>query len=158
MEAVEQIGIHGCIIKDVDPGSIKFEGFEDFLKRNAESLTDSSLEINEDTIKAGIRKYLRNYIDELEKGLKIVYAERGIHDQKRPDFKARDARGSLVLVECKGLANEDAVEQVKEYLKKSKKEKTRAILVAFRITPKCRALAKKHNIELFECDLNFNKI
>jgi len=159
MEIAVQIGIQGCTIKEINPGSLGFDGVIDFLRSNSDSLTDSSLGINEDTIKAGIRKYLHNYLGELEEGLKIVYAERGVKNQKRPDFKASDAKGNPVLIECKGVADEKAAWQAKKYLDKSKKEKgTRSIIVAFKITPKCRAIAQKHGVELFECDLAFRKV
>jgi hypothetical protein len=159
MEIAEQIGIKGCIIKEVNPGSLGFDGFSDFLRSSADSLTDSGLDINEDTIKAGIRKYLRNYLGELEKGLSIISAERSILDQERPDFKARDAKGNLVLIECKGVADEDAAWQAKKYLSRFKREKgTRSIIVAFKITPKCKLIAEKHGLEAFECNLTFHKI
>jgi hypothetical protein len=157
-EMARQLGIQGRIIAEVNPGRLGFEGLRNFLRDNAKRLSDSGLEINEDTIKAGIRKYLHNYLSNLEKGLKIVQAERGVSDQKRPDFLARDQNGNLVLIECKGTAQEDAAWQVKNYLNKfKKKEGTRAILVAFKITPECKEVAQRHNIELYECDLTFDK-
>ena len=80
-------------------------------------------------------------------------------DQKRPDFLARDSTDNMVLIECKGMANEDAVLQMKEYLSKFKKEAgARAVIVAFKTSPECRTLAKKYGVELFECDLTFSKV
>ena len=158
-EIADQFGIHGCIIKEIVPGSFGFDGVLDFLKNHAEALSDSGFDINEDTVKAGIRKYLRTYIAGLEKGLKITHAESGVLDRNRPDFKATDARGNVVLIECKGTADEDSVWQIKKYVSKSEnKGKTRGLIVAFKITPKCKALAQKHSVELFECDLTFNRV
>jgi RecB family endonuclease NucS len=159
MEIAQQLGITGCTIKEIDPGTYGFEGFRNFLESNAETLSDSGFEINEDTVKAGIRKYLRTYADMLENGLKITNAESGVPDRMRPDFKARDANGNLVLIECKGTADEDAVWQAIEYRNKFKKEKgTRALLVSFKTTNACRKLAHQHDVELFECDLTFSRV
>lgn len=159
MKIAEQFGKEGQALREIDPGHLGFEGLKDFLKANAKRLSVSSLEINEDTIKAGIKKYVRNYLDGLEKGLKITIAERGVSNQKRPDFLARDAKGNRVLIECKGTAYEDAALQAKKYLTQFRKEPgTRAMIIAFRITPECRKVANKSNIELFECDLVFKSL
>jgi len=159
MDVARQMGLQGGIIVEINPGHLGPEGFRDYLKDNANKLTDTSLNLNEDTIKAGIRKYLHNNIPLLENGLRITQVEHGINDQKRPDFIARDLKGNKVLIECKGVADEKAIRQAKGYLQKFKKEPgTRAMVIAFRATLNSRRLAKKHNIELYECDLAFNKI
>jgi hypothetical protein len=158
-EISKQFGIQAQTLREIGPGHFGYEGLSDFLRNNAKRLSDSSLEINEDTVKAGIKKYVRKDLTRLEKGLKIVSAERGVLGQERPDFLAKDAKGNLVLIECKGTAHEDAVLQVKDYLAKFKKKQgTRAFIVAFRITPECKKVANRFNIELFECDLTFKSL
>lgn len=158
-DIAEQLGLQGRTIVELNPGSLGFKGFRGYLESNAKSLTSTSLNLNEDTIKAGIRKHLHSSLPGFENKLKITHAERGVKDHKRPDFQAKDERGNLVLVECKGVADEKAINQVKGYLKSfSKKPGTRALLIAFVTTPKCRDLAKKHKIELFECNLSFTRV
>ena len=159
MDIAKQMGIQGRVIFEIDPGHLGFDGFRDFLKDNENSFTDTSLNLNEDTVKAGIRKYLHSNMSAIGNGLRIIHAEHGIEDQKRPDFIAKDASGKTVLIECKGVADEKAISQARGYLKKFKKELgTRAIVVAFRANVNCRKLAQKYNIELYECDLSFNKV
>jgi hypothetical protein len=45
-----------------------------------------SYDMNEDTVKAGIQKYLRRHIDSLEKGLKIMKSEERTSKTDQPDF------------------------------------------------------------------------
>ena len=116
-----------------------------------------SYEVNEDMIKAGLRKYLRKHVSNLERGLKITRAERGISKIDRPDFLAIDEKGGKVIIECKGVAYPSDIDQIERYGRTSG-EKARLILVAFKIRDEClKSAAANPKIELYECDLSFRK-
>jgi len=118
-----------------------------------------SYEVNEDMIKAGLRKYLRRHINSLEEGLKIVKSEKSTSRTDRPDFVARDKSGKTVIIECKGNAFPGDCEQLERYGENLAKENPRLILIAFKIDDGCIDVAKKiPEMELFECDLEFTKI
>lgn len=157
----DQLGRRGKTVTEIDPGSKGFDGFVEIV--NACANSGSRMPgMNEDTVKAGIVKYLHCSIDRLEKGLRIKHAEIAIGKPKkaRPDFIAEDKTGRIVLIECKATAGESTIEQVKEYEKQyGKGKEVRLIIVAFRINDACRKKAfEAGNIELFECDLDFRKI
>jgi len=116
-----------------------------------------SYEISEDMIKAGLGKYLRRRITNLEKGLKITKAEWAISKTERPDFLATDEKGRRVIIECKGVAYPTDIDQLARYGETS--EDARLMLVAFKIRDECLRLAAANpRIELYECDLDFRKI
>ena len=118
-----------------------------------------SYEVNEDMIKAGLRKYLRRYINSLEKGLKIVKSEKSTSRTDRPDFIAKDRSGTTVIIECKGNAFPGDCEQLERYGENLARENPRLMLIAFKIDDGCIELAKRiPRMELFECDLEFTKI
>lgn len=118
-----------------------------------------SYDINEDTVKAGMRKYLRRRIDSLEKGLKIMKSEERTSKTDQPDFIARDKNGKTVVIECKGYAYPGDCGQLERYERNIAREKPRLMLVAFRIDDGCLKEAERNpRIELFECDLKFTKI
>jgi len=157
----DQFGKRGVTVAEIIPRSKGFEKFIGIVRACARS--GSKLPgINEDAIKAGLVKYLYHSLDKLEQGLKIRYAEIAIGKMKRPrpDFIAEDKEGRIVLIECKGTAGENAVEQVQGYRKEyGGGTEPRLVIVAFRITDSCRLAARKAgNIELVECDLDFQKI
>ncbi|MGD0145975.1 MAG: hypothetical protein ABSB53_03870 [Nitrososphaerales archaeon] len=158
----EDLGVFGSQIgkpyKTVTPielGRLSFERFKKFLATGVPS-GSASHGLDEDTIKAGILKYLKGNLDVLESGLKPKKAERRITEKDQPDFMAEDARGREVLIECKGTAGSDAVEQLERY-GKSRRD-ARLMLIAYRIDEECRRIAKgKPRIELYECDLKFTR-
>lgn len=158
----DQFGKRGVTVTEIFPNSKGFKGFIDIIKTCANS--GSQLPgINEDTIKAGLVKYLYSSLEKLEKGLTITKVEVAIGKQKkisRPDFIAKDRQGKPVIIECKGSANEAAVEQIQSYEKEYGKDKDpRLLIVAFRINDACRLAARKAgNVELYECDLTFRRI
>jgi len=155
----DQFGKRGVTVAEINPGSKGFKGFEMIVKSCASSGSKFP-GINEDTIKAGLLKYLHRSLDRLEDGLIIKSAEISIGKQKRsrPDFIAEDKQGRTVLIECKGTAGESAVEQIQSYAKEYGENKYRLLIIAFKINEACRLAAKKAgNIELVECDLDFHK-
>ena len=157
----DQFGKRGKTVVDIDPGLKGFESFIQVIKVCA--ISGSKIPgINEDTVKAGIVKYLHHSLDRLEEGLIIKSAEVAIGKPKktRPDFIAEDKMRRAVLIECKGIAGESTIEQIKEYEKEYGKGKdVRLIIVAFRISDACRKMAREAgNIEIVECDLDFHKI
>jgi len=154
-----QLGKRGRTVIPITLGRRSFNQGKQIIITNAES-GSLSYDVNEDMIKAGMRKYLRRHLDSLEKGLKITHAETSISKSDRPDFLAKDARGKPVIIECKGSAYPADLEQLEGYDKPSaKKEKARLMLVAFKIADECIKLAEKNpRIELFECDLTFKRV
>jgi len=157
----EQFGRHGKTVVEINPGSKGFKGFIRIIKTCADSGSRVP-GINEDMVKSGLIKYLHSTLNKLEKGLKILNAEAVIGKTKkpRPDFIAEDKAGRTVIIECKGIAGESAVEQIQRYQREYGKGKDcRLMIVAFRFKERCKEKAKKlGNIELVECDLTFNKI
>lgn len=155
-----QFGKRGITVAEIDIGSKGFEGFIKIIKACASS-SSKFPGINEDAVKAGLVKHLYHSLDQLEKGLIVKKAEVAIGKEKRPrpDFIAEDIEGRTVLIECKGTAREDAVDQIEGYRKEYGKGKDpRLIIVAFRINEACRLAARKAgSIELVECDLTFIK-
>jgi RecB family endonuclease NucS len=127
----------------------------------------SSFGVNEDTVKAGIGKYLHRHIDALEKGLKIKVSEEYISETDRLDFRAEDKDAKTVIIECKGHALPTDCDQLKRYEKTMARKQKKApggiprpirlMLVAFNFEAGCRKEAAKNQIELFECDLTFRK-
>lgn len=112
---------------------------------------------NEDSVKAGISKYVRKNLDKLEIGLKITHEEKSINEQNRPDFLAKDKNGTSVIIECKGYAESETIKQIKRYRSNYPKA-SRCFLIAMRISEDCKKEAARNGIEVFEVDLNFNKI
>ncbi len=159
----KQLGIIGKTVIKINLGQIGFDKFKEMIKDSAKS--DSQLnEINEDMVKAGLLKYLKQHFDLIEHGLKVEYglkiieAEAQLSQEDRPDFIAEDNNGKKVIIECKGTAYSDAFDQIKRYEKTYIKEKPRLMLIAFKISDDCRKMAKNSNVELIECDLKFKPI
>lgn len=155
----KQFGKRGITIWPIELGPQGFEGFVSILKTCP--ISGSKMPgVNEDMVKAGLVKYLHHSLDTLESGLIIKEVEPSIGKRKRPDFIAKDKKKRLVLIECKGTASADAVDQITDYKKRyGKEENPRLIIVAFKIDERCKSAAKRAgNVELFECDLNFHKI
>ncbi len=125
------------------------------IKTNARSGSQTS--VNEDTVKLGIRKYLGKHLDRLEEGLTVVKVEKAISEHHRPDFEAKDRRGRTVVIECKGSATPEHLDQLEEYGRE--RRASRLMLVAFRISDRCKQIAKRNKrFELYECDLDFSHI
>lgn len=84
----------------------------------------------------------------------------GKKKRPRPDFIAEDKEGRTVIIECKGTAGEYAVKQLQLYGQEyGRGKEPRLVIVAFRITGSCKlAATKAGNVELVECDLDFQKI
>lgn len=155
----KQFGKRGFTIRPIEPGAPGCEGFIRILKACA--ISGSKMPgLNEDMVKAGLIKHLYRSLNVLELGLKIKRVEPSIRKRKRPDFIAEDKEERPVLIECKGTASGDAVDQIKDYEKKyGKGASPRLMIVAFKIDEMCRSAAKSAgNVELFECDLSFRKI
>jgi len=152
-----QLGKRRRTVIPIMLGRRSFDQVKQIIITNAES-GSLSYDVNEDMIKAGMRKYLRRHFNSLEKGLKITAAETSISESDRPDFIAKDEKGKTVLIECKGFAYPADLEQLERYGKDFAKEKPRLMLVAFKIAEECLNPAKKNpKIELLECDLKFNR-
>jgi RecB family endonuclease NucS len=118
--------------------------------------------INEDTVKAGIAKYLHNDLNKLKRGLKIVHIEKEVDRGHRPDFIAEDSEGNHILIECKSVANKETVKQAWRYSKKYNKQYgklSEVFIIAAFIKKSCKESVKKYkNIKLIEADINFKKI
>jgi hypothetical protein len=152
-----QLGKKGRTVIPIMLHRRSFDQVKQIIMTSAES-GSLSYDVNEDMIKAGIRKYLWHHLDSIEKGLKIIKAERSLSETGRPDFIARDQKGKAVIIECKGSAYPADLEQLERYGKDFAKEKPRLMLVAFKIADECVKLAEKNpKIELFECDLTFKR-
>jgi len=155
----KQFGKRRFAIRPIDPGPYGFDGFVKILKSCP--ISGSRIPgMNEDMVKAGLVKYLYRSLDALEPGLRIKHVEPSIQRRKRPDFIAADKKGRPVLIECKGTASGDAVDQIKQYEKLyGMKKSSRLMIVAFKIDEMCMSAAKRAgNVELFECNLDFRKI
>jgi bifunctional DNA-binding transcriptional regulator/antitoxin component of YhaV-PrlF toxin-antitoxin module len=154
----EQLGKKGRTVIPIEFHRRSFDEVKQIIVTNARS-GSISYEINEDMIKAGIRKYLNRHLNSLEEGLKIVKSEKPTSKTDRPDFIAKDRLRQTVLIECKGTAYPEDCEQLERYGKNLTKENSRLMLVAFKITDECISIARKNpRMKLFECDLVFNKI
>jgi RecB family endonuclease NucS len=153
-----QLGKRGRTVVPIRFYRRSFDQVKQIILTNARS-GSLSYEVNEDMIKAGLRKYLQRHIDSLEKGLRIVKAEKSTSKTDRPDFIAKDKSEKTVVIECKGNAFPGDCEQLERYGKSLAKENPRLMLIAFRIDDDCIKLARENpRIELFECDLEFIKI
>lgn len=154
----KQLGKRGRTVVQLSLYRRSFDEVKQIILATARS-GSLSYDINEDTVKAGIRKYLRRQIDSLEKGLKITKSEERTSKTDQPDFVARDKNGKKVIIECKGYACPIDCDQLDRYGKSLAKEKPRLMLVAFRIDDGCLKEAERNSqIELFECDLKFKKV
>ncbi|MBI2986558.1 MAG: DUF91 domain-containing protein [Deltaproteobacteria bacterium] len=153
----EQLGKRGRTVTEVD-------GYSDdqllsFLRTTTIKLSYRG-KFNEELVKAGLSKYLKQNMDLLEPGFVITSEEEATGQRERPDFLAKDASGRTVIIECKGRADETAVTQLVRYRKKYQKqrESPRCFLIASHIDEKCRKEAKRNKIEFFETDLVFRKV
>jgi hypothetical protein len=153
-----QLGKRGQTIVRLDFHGYGFDKVVEIIRACARS--GSALEAIEDLVKAGIRKYLGQEIDALEDGLQIISAEKSITKEDRPDFVAKDVKGTPVLIECKGQAGEADCDQLRRYGIdfKHPKKTARLMLVAFGFDPTSRKVARKYGIEMIECRLNFARI
>ena len=150
----KQMGRIGKTVIPLDLGRRSFKQMVDLLKTIPSG--SASEHLDEDTIKAGIVKYLKRNIDALERGMRITYAEKPISKSERPDFIAEDVKGRQVVIECKGRADVRSLEQLGERYRRFATKNARLFLVAFRIDDECRRLAKRYpNVELREADLRF---
>jgi hypothetical protein len=155
---LNQLGKRGRTVVQIKMNRRSFDEVKQIILTNARS-GSLSFEINENTVKAGIRKYLKRRIDSLEKGLKIVKSEERTSRTDQPDFLAKDRKGRTVIIECKGYAYPEDCAQLERYETSIAKEKPRLMLIAFRIDDGCLKEAEKSpQMELFECDLKFNRI
>lgn len=155
---LKQLGKRGRTVVPIEFHRRSFEEVKKIILTNALS-GSLSYEVNEDMIKAGIRKYLRRHLSSLEKGLKIIKSEKSTSRTDRPDFIAMDQRSQMVIIECKGIAYPGDCEQLERYGRNLARENPRLMLIAFKIDGECVKFAKKHpEMELYECDLTFAKI
>jgi hypothetical protein len=152
-----QLGKRGKTVVPIKLYRRSFAEVKQIILTNARS-GSLSYEVNEDMIKAGIRKYLRRHIDSLERGLKIVKSEKATSKTDRPDFIAKDKNGRAVVIECKGNAYPGDCDQLEQYRKNLAKENPRLMLIAFRMDDGCLEVAKNAGMELYECDLKFTRI
>jgi hypothetical protein len=154
---LKQLGIKGRTVVKIRLERRSFDEVKQIILTTARS--GSLFEINEDAVKAGIRKYLMHNIDSLEKELKIMKVEERTSETDQPDFLAKDKNGRTVIIECKGYAYPEDCDQLERYEKSIAKKKPRLMLIAFRIDDGCLKEAEKNpQMELFECDLKFTKI
>jgi hypothetical protein len=154
----KQLGQRGRTVVPINLNRRSFDDVKQIILVCARS-ESLSYQINEDTVKAGIRKYLRRHINSLEEGMKIVKSEEPTSTADRPDFIARDKDGRIVLIECKGNAFPEDCRQLERYGEGLKKENPRLILVAFKVDDGCMKEAKSSRpMELVECDLTFKRV
>ncbi len=130
---------------------------DSFLKKIEDIPSTYKRVFNEDLVKAGLSKYLKKNLDELEVGLKITHEENHINEGNKPDFMAKDKNGSKVIIECKGIAEKKDIKQIKRYRLNSH-QKSRCFLIASQISDECRKEALKNQIEIFEVGLVFKRI
>jgi predicted Mrr-cat superfamily restriction endonuclease len=151
-----QIGKRGRTVVKLELHRRNFEQVKQIILTNPISggLSEKG---REDLIKAGLLKYLKNEINSLEKGLVITDVERQIENKNRPDFIARDINGRKVIIECKGTAEADVIDQIARYRKNYSKD-ARILLIAFSISNECKKALKQENVELIECDLIFKHL
>jgi predicted Mrr-cat superfamily restriction endonuclease len=152
-----QFGKRGKTVTQIDLGRKYFDDFKKIILECAES-DSQQIELNEDMVKAGLQKYLNEKIFKLEKGLTLDSAEYSINKENRPDFIATDSKRKKVIIECKGWAHVNAVEQILNYKKQYGHVKPRLMLIAFKIDSECKKAAKKEGIEIIECELEFSKL
>lgn len=154
----KQLGKRGRTVVPINLNRRSFDEIKQIILVCARS-ESLSYDINEDTVKAGIRKYLRRHINSLEEGMKITKSEEATTTADRPDFIAKDKDNKTVLIECKGYAVPQDCGQLERYGKGFGKEKPRLMLVAFKIDDGCLKEAKNNpQMELFECDLMFKQV
>lgn len=154
----KQLGKRGKTVIPIDLNRQSFETIKGIILQCARH-NSCSYDINEDTVKAGIRKYLRKNLLVLEQGLKITHAEKPTTENERPDFIAKDKDGRTVLIECKGNACATDCRQLERYGETFADKKARLFLIAFKIDDECYKEAKNNpRLELFECDLSFHRI
>lgn len=152
-----QMAKRGKTVIQLDLGRWSFESMKVFIKSIPSG--SASEHLDEDTIKAGIVKYLGRSLDPLEEGMKVIDAEKPISKSERPDFMAEDSKGKQVIIECKGRANAASLEQLAERYRKFAAKNARLLLIAFRIDDECRRLARRYpNVELREVDLKFKRV
>jgi hypothetical protein len=155
---LKQLGKRGRTVVPINLNRRSFDEVKQIILTSANS-GSLSYWINEDTVKAGIRKYLKHQIDSLENGLKIMKSEKRTSKTDQPDFIAKDRSGQTVLIECKGNAYPEDCEQLERYARHLARENPRLMLLAFRIDDGCLEEAKKNpRMELVECDLKFKKV
>jgi RecB family endonuclease NucS len=154
----KQLGNRGRTVVPIVLNRRSFEEVKQIILVCARS-ESLAYEINEDTVKAGIRKYLRRHIDSLEEGMKIIKTEKATTVSNRPDFIAKDIDNRTVIIECKGYAVPQDCGQLERYGEGLQKENPRLILIAFKIDNGCLKEAKNNSrMELIECDLKFKKV
>lgn len=152
----KQMGRRGITVKKLDLGKRSFDQVRNIILSCAIS-GSLSQHGNEDMVKAGLLKYLKKKINPFEEGLVILEQEKQINEDNRLDFLAKDKKGKNVIIECKGTAYPLACDQLEEYAKYYPDD-TRLLLVAFNITNECKRRASTNSrIELYECDLSFEK-
>jgi RecB family endonuclease NucS len=120
----------------------------------------------EDAIGAGfglerdLQLELRRNIEQLEEGLVVIDGgKEQVVASGRIDITARDARGTVVVIELKAnLADRDAVGQILSYVGDLVEDGTqvRAILVAREFTPRAESAARSvHNLRLVRYGIQF---
>jgi hypothetical protein len=153
----KQLGSRGATTKRLNLNGHTFAEAKHAIK--TKPTTGSAFAaLAEDTVKAGIRDYFLSNAHVFEAGLNIHRIEKEVARGHRPDFEGEDAKGSCVIVECKGYAKRSACDQLTRYAEKHHHSKSnpRLLLVAFGFTAECRKLAKTSGIELCKCTLTFS--
>lgn len=153
----KQLGKRGKTVIKLNFKNKSFDELKNIIKVCA--ISGSQLNaLNESLIKVGLSKYLKQNLNLIENGLKIIKAEVRITPKNQPDFIAEDINGKKVIIECKGTASgRDLYEKIK-YKKTYIKECPRLMLIAFKFSDDCKKAAKDLNVELIECDLSFKKL
>jgi hypothetical protein len=154
----DQMGQINVVIRRIDLGSWSFSDFIEYLKSSRVKTGTGLDDFDENLIKAGIRKHLGVDISQLEKGLIIESYEIPLGPSDRTDFLGHDENGRTVIIECKGKAYEDSIEQILRYGRSRRKDNPRLMLIAFDFDDFCISAAKKNSIELVKCDLSFLRL
>jgi len=153
-----QLGTRGTTIKEINLGNHTFSQAKAIIRTKPTSGSAFASQ-SEDTVKAGIRNYFLSNAHVFEPGLRIRKIEKEVARGHRPDFEAEDAKGTPVIVECKGYAWAAACDQLARYARKYPrgKQRPRLMLAAFGFEEACRKAARKARIELYRCNLRFTR-
>jgi len=152
-----QLGKRGQTIRRLELKGHTFKEAKKLIKTRPRS-GSALASLNEDTVKAGLMNYFLSYAHVFERVLKIRRVEREVARGHRPDFGAQDAKGTPVIIECKGFATPESCRQLARYGRKHRKNhkskrRPRLLLVAFAFEEACRKVASEAGIELFSCKL-----
>lgn len=110
-----------------------------------------------------IKDYMEKYLEEIEKGLKVVRREQPTSEGPM-DFLAKDKNGTNVVIEVKMVADDSTVTQLRRYMRSFKRDaktsKIKGMIVAEEFTKRCVDDVKElsehgMDITLYKCRKKF---